>query len=706
MSKKRAKRDRQGGPAHQESSQANRGRSADGVIRSPAGARTWLQLATPLAPYVIVFVASACVLIIEIVAGRILAPTIGVSLYTWTSIIGIVLAGISAGNYLGGRMADRYPSQTTLGLILLAASISSLTVLYLLEAVSHAFEGLPLQWRIVFLTTVLFFLPSMILGMVTPVVIKLKLQNLTHTGNVVGKIYAFATVGSIFGTFITGFVLIQWIGSRETILLVALVLFVMALALGNLWQAKSASVPLVAVFVALGSFSFSSGTLDSDCIRESNYYCIRVTDAEVEGGQPVKVLHLDNLLHSYVSLEDPTLLVYSYQNVFAEIATYVAQQNPSPRVLFIGGGGYTMPRHLEAVYPQSTLEVIEIDPEVTRVAFEYLGLRPDTAIVTYNEDARMAVPKLPRGRYDLVIGDMFGSDVSVPYHLTTREFNEQVGALLKGRGIYAVNVIDRLHSGRFLKAYVNTLQRTFPYVYILQDNARWDDDRLQTYVVAASFQPLSRAALERANMEAGRGETVSRFMPEDTLASWLDSSGAILLTDNYAPVDNLLAPIYLARDSSATKNLSEAKRHYNAGVELEGRGALQEAIEEYTLAIELTEFAQAHNNRGAVYAKLGQPERAIQDYDEAIRLNPQYALAHFNRGAAYLDLRQFRRAIDDLDEAIRLGNPLAGVYASRAVAYAALGEDAQSEADIDRALQLGFDPAVLTEEIDNLRNQR
>ncbi|MCH8008749.1 MAG: fused MFS/spermidine synthase [Chloroflexi bacterium] len=665
-----------------------------------------LQLARPLEPYLIVFVASACVLIIEIVAGRILAPTIGVSLYTWTSIIGIVLAGISVGNYLGGRMADRYPSQTTLGLILLAASISSLTVLYLIGAASDASEGLPLQWRIMFLTAALFFLPSLILGMVTPVVIKLRLKDLDNAGNVVGKIYALSTVGSIFGTFITGFVLIQWIGSRETILLVALVLFVMALSLGNLWRAKAASVPLVAVFVALGSFSFSSGTLDSNCTLESNYYCIRVTDAEVEGGQFVKVLHLDNLLHSLVSLENPSLLVYSYQEIFAELATYVAQQNPSPRVLFIGGGGYTMPRHLEAIYPQSTLEVIEIDPKVTRVAFEYLGLRPDTEIVTYNEDARMAVPKLPRSQYDLVIGDVFNSDVSVPFHLTTREFNEQIRTLLKDGGIYAVNVIDKLYSGKFLNAYVNTLQVTFPYVYILKNDARWDDDLLQTYVVVASRQPLSRGALERANAETGRAETVSRFMPKDTIGSWLDSSEATLLTDNFAPVDNMLAPIYLARDSSATKNESEAKRHYNAGVELEGQGALQEALEEYTLAIELTDFAQAHNNRGAVYARIGQAERAIQDYHEAVRLEPQYALAYFNRGAAYLDLGQFQRAIDDLDEATRLDTGLAGAYASRAVAYTALGEDAQAAADIDRALELGFDAAVLMEEIDNFGNER
>ena len=131
------------------------------------------RLASSLKPYVIVFTASACGLVIEIVAARILAPSIGVSLYTWTSIIGVVLAGISIGNYLGGRLADRFPSPTTLGLILLAGGIFSLSVLPLVDIVSEAVQTLLLIPRIVLLAATLFFIPSLFLGMVTPVVIKL-----------------------------------------------------------------------------------------------------------------------------------------------------------------------------------------------------------------------------------------------------------------------------------------------------------------------------------------------------------------------------------------------------------------------------------------------------------------------------------------------------------------------------------------------------
>ena len=114
--------------------------------------------------------------------------------------------------------------------------------------------------------------------------------------------------------------------------------------------------------------------------------------------------------------------------------------------------------------------------------FDFLSLKPDTGIITHNQDARMTVPKLPEGQFSLVFGDAF-HDVSVPYHLTTKEFNEDVRALLKEDGIYAINVIDKLNSGRFLRTFVNTMEQTFPHVSIMRDTAQWDSDLQHTYVV-------------------------------------------------------------------------------------------------------------------------------------------------------------------------------------------------------------------------------
>src|SRR4030042_6316064 len=148
---------------------------------------------------VVVFIASFCTLVIELVAGRIMAPYVGVSLYTWTSIIGGVLAGISIGAYLGGLLADRYPRPSTLGWLLLLSGLGALSISPLTNLIGEVSFHTSLMIRILLITTIIFFVPSCLLGMISPVVVKLTLKNLQKTGNVVGKIYAFSTLGSIFG---------------------------------------------------------------------------------------------------------------------------------------------------------------------------------------------------------------------------------------------------------------------------------------------------------------------------------------------------------------------------------------------------------------------------------------------------------------------------------------------------------------------------
>ncbi len=187
---------------------------------------------------IVVFMSSACTLILELIAGRVLAPYVGVSLITWTSIIGVVLAGISIGNYLGGRIADRRASPSTLFVILFASSLTTIGVLGATAVVAGfgVLSQLPLISRIVVLTFLIFFLPTFLMGMVTPVVIKLTLANLKTTGNTVGTIYAFSTAGSIVGTFLTGFLLIELMGVRAIVISVGVVLLLLAIVSSRLWR--------------------------------------------------------------------------------------------------------------------------------------------------------------------------------------------------------------------------------------------------------------------------------------------------------------------------------------------------------------------------------------------------------------------------------------------------------------------------------------
>src|SRR5262249_7112259 len=192
-----------------------------------------------LSAYLVVFVASCCTLILELVAGRILAPYVGVSLYTWTSIIGVVLAGITVGNYLGGVLADRRPERSTLGALLLASGAASLVVLLLVAKLAPMPPGqLPRVQRILLLAAGIFFLPSALLGMISPVVVRLSLDDLQRAGHTVGKIYACSALGSIVGTFATGYFLVAWFGTRAIVLGVGLTLLAMAVVFGGFWRPK------------------------------------------------------------------------------------------------------------------------------------------------------------------------------------------------------------------------------------------------------------------------------------------------------------------------------------------------------------------------------------------------------------------------------------------------------------------------------------
>ncbi|MFQ5854417.1 MAG: fused MFS/spermidine synthase [Anaerolineae bacterium] len=513
--------------------------SPDGRLGHPAASpptQTWLWR-----PNLIVFLSSACIMIIELVAGRMIAPYVGVSLYTWTSVIGVVLAGISLGNFAAGEIADRRASMPLLGGIFIAAGLASLSILLTINLLGSSLpDSWPVVLEILVLTCAVFFVPSAVLGAISPIVVKLAVQDLAETGSTVGRIYASSAVGSIAGTFATGFVLISWFGTYRIVWGVSVVLLALGLALmvGDRW--RRLAVP--ALLVAAGSaFLWNQSWAWGPCLRETNYFCIKVHEEERDG-ESVRVLVLDRLVHSYTSLDDPTRLVYDYEKMYAELTAYKGQQRDQLKVLFIGGGGYTFPKYMEAVYPDSQLDVIEIDPGVTQVAYDLLGLNRDTRVVTYNQDARVFLERPAADRYDLILGDAF-NDYSVPYHLTTKGFNDRVKAWLVGDGLYAVNMIDG-HRGEFLRAYIHTLRQTFNYVYVAPTIAGWRESSRSTFVLVATDTPMDRAAF--GTIDGGDGDALfaQRVLIKQEIDEILSEGRVVTLTDQYAPVDQMLAPVF------------------------------------------------------------------------------------------------------------------------------------------------------------------
>lgn len=515
---------------------------------------------TLLAAYIITFIASFCILVIEIVAGRILAPFVGVSLYTWTSIIGIVLAGISIGAYLGGKLADRAPETKTLAILLIISGMTTLVIPPLTNTIAAIEFPVSLMLRIFLVTTIIFLIPSCILGMISPLVVKLAIKNLERVGNVVGKIYAFSTLGSIIGTFAAGFFLISFMGARSVILLMGVILILTGFFVALFYRKKKINIAyfIIPPFLIIGIYDIAIKVPFTDDIEhytESNYYTIKVTNTVSSDGEtPLKALILDNLIHSYVSPENPFHLEYKYEKIYADVLKWNFKKEDPFRTLTIGGGGYTFPRYMEAYYPNSIIDVVEIDPEVTKVTYGHLGLPKNTRIRTFNTDGRWYVMHC-KEKYDLIFLDAY-NDLSVPYHLTTKEFANQLKKILNPNGIIMTNIIDNFKTGSFLSSYLKTLKEIFgdKNVHLLTVNKDFANIGISTFIVLASNGSIDIDSFNNFIETELAREATAAIVPKEIVSEFINRSKAIVLTDDYAPVDNLIAQVFEERFGYSRKN--------------------------------------------------------------------------------------------------------------------------------------------------------
>lgn len=499
------------------------------------------------------FIASFCSLVIEMVAGRILAPFVGVSIYTWTSIIGVILAGISIGAYIGGKLVDRFPFRKTLGWLLLLSGIAALTIIPLTNLVASYRFNLPLMIRIFIVTMVIFFLPGCILGTISPVVVRLTLKNLDSAGNVIGKIYAVSTLGAIIGTFATGFLLISWMGTRSIILTMGIILIMAALFSGALFKTRKA----IAVFVIIAApciwgvyaFAFKIPLRENTYFyKESDYYTIKLmTTTSSDQKTSLKAMVLDNLIHSYVCLEDPLHIEYEYERIYSDVLKWKFKKDENFKSLTIGGGGYTFPRYMEVVYPKAQIDVVEIDPEVTNIVYKHLGLSADTRIKSFNTDGRWFVMNC-KEKYDLIFTDAY-NDLSIPYHLTTKEFVAQLKSILNPDGLIMSNIIDNFQVGAFLPSYIRTLREVFgpKNVYLLSVSPNFENTRISTFIVIAGNGNLDIKDFDVHVKSNLRDNSTSVVVPDHLMDEFMTKRSAITILDDYAPVDNLIAPIFEER---------------------------------------------------------------------------------------------------------------------------------------------------------------
>ena len=468
---------------------------------------------------VLVFFASASVLVLEILAGRLMAPYVGVSLETFTAIIGTILAGIALGSAAGGRLADRHDPRRLLGPVLVVGGGLAWLSLPIVSTLGPSLGSEPLA--IVTLAALAFVAPAAVLSAVTPLTTKLRLASLDETGTVVGDLSAAGTAGALFGTFVTGFVLVAALPTRPIVLVLGAALVAVGAALTFLARRSMPSGTPAAVLllvVALGA----GLTADNPCEWESAYFCGRVvTDPDDPSKRD---LILDTLRHASVDLDDPTNLDIRYIRLIASVIDTTAPAGAID-VLHLGGGGFTVPMWVEATRPGSYNEVLEIDQTLVDVVEDDFGLVAGPDMVVRVGDARLALDDPPDDSFDVVVGDAFGG-LSVPWHLTTTEVIAEVDRVLRPGGVYVMNVIDG-GANRFAEWETRTLLEHFDHVTVIVPPGGVGD-RPVNQILVASDEPLPPLRPDPAD-----GDEIA------DLDAYVDDGR--VLRDDYAPVEQLAA---------------------------------------------------------------------------------------------------------------------------------------------------------------------
>jgi spermidine synthase len=488
----------------------------------------------------IVFVCGAVVMVLEITGSRLIAPYLGTSVYIWTSLIGIILGSLSLGYWWGGRLADRDPNYRTLSaVIFLAACMVTMLVYLHLPLIAFVQRAaLDLRLAAVIVSVVLFAPASVLLGIVSPYAVRLKMQSVDQSGSTVGRLYAISTVGSIAGTFLTGFFLFAYLGTLKILLFLAAALLVVSfIAHGGFRTAPHKNLILTLVFFLSLAFGYLSvdkrpGNVDIDT-QYSRLRILDLFDSEIK--RHVRVLTNEPLyVQGLTLLDDAKNPTKDGPQLYTPAFLYrlVNHFHPAPRrALLLGGGAFSVPPDFLARNPEATMDVVEIDPEVPRIAEKYFGYIPDPRVRVITEDGRTFLNR-NSSRYDVIFVDAFGSTLVPPFQLTTREMAERAYESLNDGGVVLVNAISPLEgpAGRLLRSYYHTYRAVFPQVAIIPHEPGNLQRAQNNLIVARKSDAPFEFTSQDPEFAARLAQVWTKELPADVP----------VLTDDYAPVESYL----------------------------------------------------------------------------------------------------------------------------------------------------------------------
>ena len=492
-------------------------------------------------PEIIIFIVNAIYMILELIASRVLSPYFGNSNMVWTSVIGIILLSSSLGNYLGGVIADRKNLNKNLKLILLISGVLIMLIPIIQGSVLRIITLLINDIKIgaIISTMILFFIPSMLIGLLSPIIVKLRMKDLEEVGKVSGKISALATLGSITGTFLGGFYLIPSFGCNQIMFVLAIIMFLLIfVAEENIVKKKTNKLilcVLICIMLCLTLFYFYiknneenakkvlNGEFGITVSYDTEYGRVLIYNLEDQfGGHRTLNIDRGNESATYINEEKRYDLVYEYTKYYDLM---FKSSNEIKDTLMIGGAGYSYPKYYISNYLDKNMDVVEIDGKVVEIAKKYFyldqlieefDLENNNRLNLITQDGRVYLNKNTK-KYDAILNDAFAGE-SPAKTMATLEAVEKIYNSLNENGVYLTNIISSIggENSKFIKAEVNTLKQVFKNVYVVP------------------CRDINDLELRQNNMVIA---TDAELVIENVVN--LDTNNTIILTDNYCPIDSL-----------------------------------------------------------------------------------------------------------------------------------------------------------------------
>jgi predicted membrane-bound spermidine synthase len=526
---------------------------------APAASHTWQGWLL----IVLVFVAGASSLAVELSASRLLAPYFGTSLFVWANLIGLILLYLTIGYYVGGRLADRFPRPGVLYLLTTIAAFLVGVIPFISRPIlgwsltSFATYSISVFYGSLVAVILLFAIPMILLGCVSPFAIRLRIEQVGRSGHTAGQLYAISTAGSILGTFLPVLWLIPTIGTRYTffvfavsLLLVSIVgLITTQLSVPRLpdtrrWLDKSLLsilllIPMGAAILSINGPIKPPGGSDGGGVlvaeRESAYNYIQV----VRVGEQVQLILNEGL--AVHSIYDPNQILTQGPWDYFMVAPYFNKppftQSQVHRACIIGLGAGTIPRELTAAYGPIPIDGVEIDGTIVDLGRQYFHMNePNLNVIV--QDGRYFL-RTTSHKYDIIGIDAYQQPY-VPFQLTTLEFFQEVRAHLTPTGVAVINAGRTSKDFRLVEALAQTMHGVFSNVYIIDTehftnsiiigtNAPTSLDNFRTNAAGLTnplLQSVAQASSTYGNMREERNTN-------------------IYFTDDRAPVEQLIDQIIL-----------------------------------------------------------------------------------------------------------------------------------------------------------------